>query len=494
MDINYSCIDQVVDIFPKDMFVFVVERNFQKYYMRLSDYSIKYEIMVEKALKIDGYVLNLLEHKTVRYRFVGIYRFEENYGNLDSFIMTTFPTTYTRYSIMYNLTTMVSQILEHRDPKNPYFNINLDPSNLIMVSGQLNSMKLVKVFPTSNREIIKMSVPEKEFKTKYIDKRAMHVYLLGKLFYFICFRTFPTYTDSNLLNFLSDFNPKDLESESDDVESKNSIEIDPKIIYMIRRMLNSSPVDRPSFTEVLDIIKDTQNNSSFFMDVIHEKLYKLFRKMKSEVEVEGFQNSMKESGVDFAEKSMLSVDSIRTNAINESKIINDIKEKKLLIFLNTPLKNEHNLMDKFGMIKDVTFEDFMDDELRESLNQKRLEKLGMGADDVRDNLQEITEHNKVNETEDQFQKGNQNNKNLDKEIKKEFKLIMKKQIMEENKEIILENIKDHSLVEDNQFPVEYVLLIMVTLIMLGVFVTSLFFRNSKHKKWSKSQFHTALVL
>lgn len=499
LDLNYSCVDYAEEMFPKDSFLFVVERNFQKYFMRVADFPIKYEVLLEKALKIDGFVLNLLEHKTTKSRFVGIYKYEENYGTLDTFIETTNTDLYTRYSLMHTLAKMVSTIFENRDPKNPYLNMNLCPTNLLMLSGKFNSMKIIKVFPSTQKEIMKMIVPEKEFKVQYVDKRASHVYNLGKLFYFIIFRIFPTRTDSTLLNFLSDFKIEDFVSEEkpeeDLEEEKSRLDIHPQIIYLIRRMLNSSPVDRPSFPEILEIIMDVKSESDFFFDEIKERMHKLFRKMKSEVEVESFKNHIKNAHQ--ISMNSVNIDSIKPEVVNMSKLLTKNNKNRNLQFLNSQIQEETNLKDRFGMIKDVALEDFIDEDLRESINKKRLAKSVFETEDLRDEYQEINEfENKGNKVEETFLEKEKTGelKKFEKKLKIEFKSMLKNQILLENKEILMEKMKSNHNTEDSHFPFEYILLIMFTLIVLVVFISSLFFRNSKFGKWRKCQFQAALVM
>lgn len=499
LDLNYSCVDYAEEMFPKDSFLFVVERNFQKYFMRVADFPIKYEVLLEKALKIDGFVLNLLEHKTTKSRFVGIYKYEENYGTLDTFIETTNTDLYTRYSLMHTLAKMVSTIFENRDPKNPYLNMNLCPTNLLMLSGKFNSMKIIKVFPSTQKEIMKMIVPEKEFKVQYVDKRASHVYNLGKLFYFIIFRIFPTRTDSTLLNFLSDFKIEDFVSEEkpeeDLEEEKSRLDIHPQIIYLIRRMLNSSPVDRPSFPEILEIIMDVKSESDFFFDEIKERMHKLFRKMKSEVEVESFKNHIKNAHQ--ISMNSVNIDSIKPEVVNMSKLLTKNNKNRNLQFLNSQIQEETNLKDRFGMIKDVALEDFIDEDLRESINKKRLAKSVFETEDLRDEYQEINEfENKGNKVEETFLEKEKTGelKKFEKKLKIEFKSMLKNQILLENKEILMEKMKSIHNTEDSHFPFEYILLIMFTLIVLVVFISSLFFRNSKFGKWRKCQFQAALVM
>jgi hypothetical protein len=159
--------------------------------MRIEDNPKTYEYVLERCLKIEGNVLNLLEHKVLHGRFIGIYRFEKNYGLLHDYVQNNKLSNFTIYSYMESLVELTSNVLKGRDRKNKYLIVNLNPRNLLLLSSEINKFKLIRVLPHSKEDLFFVSVPELEAKNKFIDNRSHMKYILGKLFFFLCFKKLP---------------------------------------------------------------------------------------------------------------------------------------------------------------------------------------------------------------------------------------------------------------------------------------------------------------
>ena len=483
MNINYSCVEDHKEIFPRDTSLFLVEKNFEKYYMRLEDVPVKYEILLEKSLKIEGLVLHLLEHKIIKSRFIGIYRHEPNSGLLDTLIRSRYLDKYQIYTLMHSLAQMIFKILEDRDAKNPLLNINLHPTNVMLVDSRYTSVKLVKVVPSIMREIVSLSVPEQRLWDVFVDKRSKHVYILGKLFYFLCFRVFPKKVSKSMLDFLS--NAHDHEGD---------FNYDSRIVYMIRNMLNNSPVDRPSLSEVLGIIHDVKSDSSFFFDRAVDYLESVFRAMKSELEMEVFKFKAQQNEMFRSPDDVHDLDALPRASIDSQEKQVPEADKFLEAFFKLRIRTDVNTRDKFGMIKDIVIEDLVDETLRETLNKRRKKHFSIKNEDVRDKLEAVNDFapsmKVIQEYLDQPKK-------IHKFLKKteiEFMNLMKDELRFENHRLMFETVSHEHDHAPEEFPLEYIGLLVLTVVIICVCGTSLFFRNSEHKHWDKSRFDTFLIV
>ena len=487
LDLNYSCVDNTDEHFPRDMNLYIVEKNFEKYYMRLDDSPVKYEILLEKSLKIEGIVLHLLEHKIIHRRFVGIYKYEKNLGLLDQYIKTQNPSVYSIYTLMHALTQMLLTIMADRDPKNPFLNINILPTNIMIMDSKTNLLKLIRIIPFSQREIMKLSTPETVIVSSFVDKRSYHVFLLGKVFYFLCFKIFPTKTDTSLLNFLADYKEEDID-EGEPV-------IDKRIIYLMRRMLNNSPVDRPPLSEVLDTIDEVKSETTFFLATVKDYMEQLFQKMLSEVEVEKFKNSAKKNNIFLSPHDTNNIEILPEGMIEKEEEALRNKSKMIQEMLNLKIKEEINVNDKFGMIKDMVIEDMIDDNLRENLNEKRKRAMNVKSEDVRDRLESIGDYMGHMKVIEKYVSRSKAMKGLDQALRKEYINLMRTELMMENYNLLNQQSKghDHGHDEEDEFPIQYVFFLIFVVIIIAICVSSLYLRNSKFMKWNKSEFHTHLI-
>lgn len=486
MEINYSCVDNVEDIFPTDMSMFIVEKNFQKYFMRLDDDLLAYELILEQSLKIEGVVLNLLEHKIVRHRFVGIYRYEANRGTLDNLVRNEFLSLFEIYSFMLSIVEIAERTLNDRDPKNPYLSVNIFPTNLLVVPATRNKLKMVRSLPLVRREVINYFVPEFNLQNGFVDNRSSLVFVMGKVFYFLCFQQLPLNSSPEFLEHLS----------SSAGENENGVLIDEKIMHMMRRMLNSSPVDRPTLLEIRKMVQEVKSQFKFFLQIVGEQVSNSFNVMQSEVNVELFKTNASQNR-HFAdeleannEEEELVAEAVEHQADSSVSKINSTRMFEVMI---NKLDESQSKRSKWGMIKDFNIEDLMDDYLREKIYQDRGHLRNQNYKDFRDKFEALAFGSKdelilskVTENKHQFDI-------LTELIRTEYNSLVdrEKKQYEEDQHSQLLLLHSDDTVEASLL--QYLLLLLLLPILILTFVVSFFFRRSQFSQWSKQDFHVPLI-
>lgn len=349
MQLNFTCIQELNEtmLMPRDKQMYVVESNFQKYFLRLHDSTQRYELALEKSLKLNGVILNLLQHKVIRGRFAGIYRYEENDGLLDYNIRMDKLSLFDKLNLMLRVSKSVRKILMYRDPKNRFLNINLIPTNIMLTKEHKYSFKFISALPLMLREILYSTAPEDSIKKLFVDKKSQHVFCLGKLFYFMIFKSLPVTNIERFVRELDVFierykltagigffskekkrneslakvfkNPENMyrykekgyklieatqdssqteifsnqdENKDDEerIEFENSIiaTVDVRLISMIRMMLNSNPVDRPNIQTIIGLLEELKNQNHFFWQRMEARVSHFYTKMKVELKMEEF--------------------------------------------------------------------------------------------------------------------------------------------------------------------------------------------------------------
>ena len=348
MQLNFTCIQELNEsmFMPRDKQMYVVESNFQKYFLRLHDSTQRYELALEKSLKLNGVIINLLQHKVIRGRFAGIYRYEENDGLLDYNIRMDKLSLFDKLNLMLRVSKSLRKILMYRDPKNRFLNINLIPTNILLTKEHKYSFKFISALPLMLREILYSTAPEDSIKKLFVDKKSQHVFCLGKLFYFMIFKSLPVtnverfvreldlfierYKQTAGIGFFSKdkkrkesvlkvfenpenmykykekghkliensreqglieiFSNQDEHKEDEQTEFENTIisTVDVRLISMIRMMLNSNPVDRPNIQTIIGLLEELKNQNHFFWQRMESRISHFYTKMKVELKMEEF--------------------------------------------------------------------------------------------------------------------------------------------------------------------------------------------------------------
>lgn len=386
MDLGMSCLEDQNQYLVTQKSMYLVESNFQTFFLRIEDNVLNYEISLLKTLKSDNLVLKLIKHKVIQGRFAGIYHFVGNQDTLYNGLMKTDMGIYDKLSYMETIVKMVSTILDGRNPQNPLLRVNILPSNLLMVDEEPYALKLITVLPHSKLAKLVLSAPEDTLKTHGVDGKASHVYLLGKIFYFMFFDHYPTINDQFFVKFLKVIEAEQIQGNTHQTE----------IFLLIRRMLNNSMVDRPGIMEVLEQIKSLRHGGTYFLKGIHHYMVWKYQNMKNEIDYEMLRQTIGEDKIEELNKNdhsrlntnvdtllqLLQKKNIMLSRIkkmrDKQKILNGglinvskfidvnnamIQKRKqfnvYMEFLSQELMSDINIIDKFGMIDDFETSDLL---------------------------------------------------------------------------------------------------------------------------------------
>ena len=373
MGLNYSCIDKDPDDPTKLKKLHLVSKNFQSFFLKVRHKMNNFELVLEKQLKGKKVLLRRLSHKIKDHQFAGVYKYEPNLGTLKYVVENEDLTEFDKYSYMKQLTRLVVIAHQERDPKNDFFNLDLVPSNILVLSEDPYSVRLIDIFPSSTRERIKFLYYLKWQDKTFIDSRARNVFTLGRLFYFICYKHFPgmlMISEGNLSNLKDD---------------REHADLDLRMVSLIRRMLNYNPLDRPSLEIILMTIDEVLNSSHFVLDQAKKRVHYTYRKMTREVAQEIF--NVKNWQRDFAKKQAKTQRQVHQKLLQKIDMPNlkklqdfydGLSIEQIRRFLNEVYtdspRNSINKDDPHGMIDDTILLDF-DPFSREKLDMLDLLKI-----------------------------------------------------------------------------------------------------------------------
>ena len=482
MNMKYTCLeDSKQEMFDLSTYMFIVEYNFNKFYMRVQDGILRYDLAIYKTLKRNGLVLNLLEHKVIQMRFIGIYRYEENDGLLDNKILSEDVPQYDKYSYMLSTFKLLKNALRDRDPKNSKLSLNLLPSNFLLTKSDPHSVKLICPMAHGFRDIVNSTVPEdlEKKSRKLIDQKTYHIFLLGKLYYFMCFRDIPIKINHQKRMFLKQY------SEEDALVYN----IQPEIIALIRIMMNESPVDRPSF----DKIEKTLISVIFQRQFMHLRFWywlgSTFDSMNLEVKMEKYQvkHNMfveNESHNEFLKELHQDTMVLVSNKDVPLEFVMSDYES----LLGQKIGDDSLLNSPFNMVNDMIFEDTMDTALwmrYQKMDQDNDSSLKNDEKDLLSVLKQLFRSRKI------FSK---NEKIRVREVDMLRKLyayvlsnVIQEEVMKDRKEIKNEN--KHSLFK---FELEYFMLLTLFISLSVILFIKFFCRFDIKKAYPRSSFQTVI--
>ena len=552
MKLNVNCLpaDEETLILPRDKYVFTVESNFKKFFLRIDDSPIRYELALEHTMKKTGKILRLLKHKVIKSRFAGIYKFEKNWGVLDYAIMTKMLNPYDKYNYMYQLVRLASQTLKSRDKRNMALNINFSPANILLTKSAKYSIKLITPLHTNLRETIYSSIPEKKGEFEFIDKQKYHVYYLGKLFYFMIFRVFPTSNHSTFLlklnrfiedqqdrtrsdkfastsvkefmdDFIEDTNSKyhgktgeDFQTDEEDLKFQREISknTDMRLIILIRMMMNANPLDRPTLTTVQDTIFQIKNRQMFFVEHVRHFFISIWERMVSELGMEIYEaeslnfeisrlkqeRNNKLAIVKF--ESDPKIDSINHEPMILKKsdpAVRNMKQKapnhisQISFLLIQKIINYINPNDEYGMYNSTIFEDTLDESFLIPIKLKLGKKLNSSCPDTRDLDQiELQIIRQANGNYDKYKEEIQSiyHVKMAQTASKNARLIVAGFFDPEH--VIPKNDHEHDHEHDLSlsFQIEYGVFIIMCLMSVLIMVLTLIRRRLKEKIYLASKF------
>ena len=321
-------------------------------------------------------MIKILQHKIKRSTFVGIYQYEENRGSLEDAVNKGNLNHYDKFSYMLKIAKILETIHADRDPKNTDLIINLEPNNFLLLKKAPYSVglidlfedhKSVKDFKKSLREKLWLKVSDYDL-IKPFDAKARNIYSLGLLFFFICF-------EKSFIENTFDQNDE-IVTFSDQLDESEKAAFHPKIIKLIREMLNESPIDRPKLGVVIKILKKLKYSKEFLLNDISEQVSKNYVTMQREVQQELFlRNQMLDEGQDKIKSGTLSKKIQEVNSKIQRKIkklddeyyrnyktgLDSLSPKSIqtyfMIFKNIRFFKLFSKKDKYMMLNDMDFSD-----------------------------------------------------------------------------------------------------------------------------------------
>ena len=376
LSINYSCIDSDPHG-TRIKNLYLIEKNFEKYFLKIRDQITNYELALEKSLKMKNIVINLLYHKVVNGRYVGIYKFSGHKGTLENAILKNNLTKFEKYNYMKRITSLVMDILKDRDPKSLSLDLNLTPGNILLLKMVSYKIKLIDPLASTQREKDAQHISDEVKNITYVNAKARNVFLLGKLFFFICFGHHPSKGEYSL---------EKMEILNNLEENTNRHDFDIEIIKLIRVMLNASSVDRPSLNHVLDTLNSVQNGQGYYFQMLKNYFRTMYIDMFREIHAENFINNLKnEDDIDQEQFSPENLqERFKSFCLKFKKLYSNFPE--LLVRLrdfysdlsevsikrvyhiigSIEVFNESNKDNKFGMISHLTRADiFSDDSIKD---------------------------------------------------------------------------------------------------------------------------------
>jgi hypothetical protein len=351
----------------------VVENNFQEYFMKIRRNVSIYELGLQKSLRSHNVVLKILEHKVIDKTFVGIYRFEKNNGTLKDAVFSGKLSQYDKYSYMLRIAILLKKIHYDRDPKNEKLELDMSPSNFILLNKKPYSVEFIDLLKSEYEEYAEEFNEENLLKEQsynvstdsFVDAKAKNIFSMGLLFYFICFE--------EILDSPNDFDQENLRTLNQRPGNIHKSFFNEKFINLIREMLNFNPIDRPKLVVIINLLKEMKENKEFMFQGLNEILEKTYIQMAREVQQETFINAEVRNREEVNKFKKVSLED-KMNRIEAKimKLSNSKQKKKIQDFIKNynqkrsivsneiiskakdmQLKYLTKIADKFGMINDM---------------------------------------------------------------------------------------------------------------------------------------------
>jgi hypothetical protein len=255
MRLGYSCVDSksispeereylVPDDIEENRYtpIFVVMKNYKKYFMVIMDSKYDLEVGIYKHLPNNSIGLELLEYKIIDSRFVGIYTYLPHTSTLRYHIKSGQMTFFDQLFVMKQMTKYAIDFFNEFEPRNNLLTLNLLSGNLLVTKESFYKLRLIRYIRGSVREYTQIIQPEKKDLTNKINQRSSIVYLLGYMFYFILFGIDPPKGSIDDTPIFQEYNAK--------LYLEKFPHVNNSLMEMIRGMMNSNPIDRVSLEYV----------------------------------------------------------------------------------------------------------------------------------------------------------------------------------------------------------------------------------------------------
>ena len=469
MNLDYRCVKESKLYFPRDMNLFLVMGNLTKYYMRLDDHPSKYSLYIQKSMKVTRSVLELVSHKIVKGRFVGIYRYENSNASLDYYIKTGRLKPFQLLSYMISLVKKIIYIFYARDNKNPYFKLNVLPTNLMIREDANYTIKMVRVLVSNQREIISNLTPEQQVEFHFIDNKKEVIYNLGKLFFYMIFRVFHTTINQEHLKFLDLFIEKIGQQEEESA-------VDVELVVLIRQMLNNYPVDRMTLEDLLQDLEGIRGKAKYQFLLLKDKVYMMYDACKREINKEMLESVYKQklamSGT--GEKPREATNAELEGAINDLRGI-------FTANFSTEIDQKH----KFSMILDLGEYDFLNRiPSKNDIRQDRREKI----EQMKMKVKQLSDQDQfqINLRLDMIVLKRKDFKSIKNSIEDEYLLILNEYL--KTRHIYFDMHTPHELHVEHKIEVEIKLVVLLCFIISAVTISSFFFKGFELQKLKKEDF------
>ena len=388
LDMNFTCIQDAPIVKTESKTLFLVENNFQRYYLKIRVRMSSFELALEKSQKNKGVILSLLYHKVNHMRFAGIYKYEEIKWTLEEAILRGKLSLFDKYNYMLRVTKVALTMLRGRESQTQLLDLNLLPSNILLLSKAPYALNLVDIFWADLQEHEDLVVPDKSILSSFIDSRNRNMFILGRLFYFICFEEYLEYRQHLYVK----------EALDEKEEQNHLFQVDIELLKLIRMMLNFSPADRPSFEMVLNTLEGILSKQLNLKEMAAIYMKRAYLAMRHEVNFEYF--ARKSRSMDQSDNAG-SVGSFAVAAEDEedfdsvlfrltakyndrwakavSERLENMSQETIKYLINKikllPILISTNPKDRFQMVHDINSKDLMPDSLDEE-NALRFLELG----------------------------------------------------------------------------------------------------------------------
>ena len=330
--------------------IYVVSRNSKKYFMVILDDDYDLELGIYMFYKENNISLDLIEYKIVNSRFVGIYSYFPHQNTLRHQIMEEDLTTYEKLFIMKQMTKIAMDFFNTFEPRNNLLKLNLLPANLMVTRESFFKLRLIRFIRGSRTEKDLTIVPESIDMTNKLNQRSSIVYVLGKIFYFITFKTYSFAKEIDEDKYMKEFNRTFKIEEFPD--------IDPDLMDLMRGMMNRSPVDRPSLEYAYNKLKDLERDANTLYYTMKKSMFDFSFTMENEIRKEyslfeeSVRTKVKEANLEDPTKNSIMIRSKWKNEKEKS----DKLRRDYLLFTGRSMKcglshtkSQINFLDDYGL-------------------------------------------------------------------------------------------------------------------------------------------------
>lgn len=252
LEIGYSCMDtasmspeDIGTYTPQDVLgtplqaIHIVSRNGRKYFMKVLDTLYNVELSLLPLFAADRYSLWLVEYKIIKSRYVGIYSFIENSNTVYYNLINDKLSMLDKVVYLERLAALASDFYHYVNPQNGQIQLNLLPSNTLLTKEGFLSLRLINYNMQFKTQEELVNKPEPHVGPKFpTNQKSRCVYQFGRIIFYYIFGDLPL--SSNIDN-----EPKVIELK-ENLSDNEETRVKRFMVQVIKPMLSSNPIDRPS--------------------------------------------------------------------------------------------------------------------------------------------------------------------------------------------------------------------------------------------------------